>query len=283
MKTRKNMREKHKMPTIHQKRLTTSSGDSSRLPIDPKTSRPIAPMAQPGYYPNYHVLSQQNYWDEATRKVVLNRVNNPPPIRFFSPEEAQLMQAVCNRLLPQDDRDEDHKIPVVNFIDERLYAGRISGYRYEDMPPDQEAHHLGLQAIEQIAHHMFGTSFTELSPHAQDSVLQTLHDFDPPAAQEIWQKMSVKHFWPLLMQDVVQAYYAHPYAWDEVGFGGPAYPRGYMRLEHGRPEPWEADEKRYDWEPPANSLSGKDTPMGGEKNVSPAGHGDHPSGQSGTH
>ena len=35
------------------------------------------------------------------------------------------------------------------------------------------------------------------------------------------------------MQDVVEAYYAHPYAWDEVGFGGPAYPRGYMRLERG--------------------------------------------------
>lgn len=283
MKTRKNVKEKHKTAITYQQPLTSQDEDSSRLPVDPHTGQPIAPMAQPGYYPNYHVLNQQGYWDEATRKVVLDRVNNPPPIRFFSPEEAQLMKAVCDRLLPQDDRDEAHKIPVVNFIDERLYMGRISGYRYEDMPPDQEAHRLGLQAIEQIAQHMFSISFTELSPRAQDEVLQTLHDFDPPAAQEIWRKMSVKHYWPLLMQDVVQAYYAHPYAWDEVGFGGPAYPRGYMRLEHGRPEPWESDEKRYDWEPPANSLSGKYTPMGGKEKVSPAEHGEQPSGQSGTH
>jgi hypothetical protein len=27
--------------------------------------------------------------------------------------------------------------------------------------------------------------------------------------------------------------YAHPYAWDEIGFGGPAYPRGYGALNFG--------------------------------------------------
>ena len=38
----------------------------------------------------------------------------------------------------------------------------------------------------------------------------------------------------LLVQDCVTAYYSHPWAWDEIGFGGPAYPRAYMRLEAGR-------------------------------------------------
>ena len=60
--------------------------------------------------------------------------------------------------------------------------------------------------------------------------------------------MAVERFWLLLVQDVVGAYYAHPYAWDEIGFGGPAYPRGYMRLENGEPEPWEVDERRYEWD-----------------------------------
>ena len=54
-------------------------------------------------------------------------------------------------------------------------------------------------------------------------------------------------FWVLLVQDCVDAYYSHPWAWDEIGFGGPAYPRAYMRLERGEPEPWEVEEKRYDW------------------------------------
>ena len=64
--------------------------------------------------------------------------------------------------------------------------------------------------------------------------------------------MSVKRFWPMLVGDCSAVYYAHPWAWDEIGFGGPAYPRGYMRLEGGEPEPWEVDEQRYEWIAPAS-------------------------------
>jgi hypothetical protein len=235
-------------------------------------------MAQPGYYPGFSTLSQQLFWDEATRQSVLNRVEHVPPIRFFTHEEAQLMKAVCDRLIPQDDRDEAHKIPLVERIDDRLSSGRIDGYRYEDMPPDNEAHRLGLLAIEDIAVHLYDTSFLHLGPLEQDTVLQTIHQAKPPAGHDIWQKMSVHRFWMLLMQDVVEAYYAHPYAWDEIGFGGPAYPRGYMRLEGGKPEPWEAEEQRYDWEAPGTSRSGAYVPLGG-----PGGHKQITPGQEGTH
>lgn len=252
--------------------------DPSRLPIDPKTGQPIPPGAQPGYYAGFSTLSQQAFWDEATRNVVLARIERVPPLRFFSAEEAQVMQAVCDRLLPQDDRDEAHKIPVVNYIDERLYSGRIDGYRFEDMPPDPEAHRLGLQAIEMIAKHLYGKPFQELDQTEQDRVLKTIHDADPPAARQIWQKVSVHRYWMLILQDVLDAYYAHPYAWDEIGFGGPAYPRGYMRLERGEPEPWEVREKRYEWNAPAASLSDRYEPIGG-----PGGHKQQISGQEGTH
>ena len=46
----------------------------------------------------------------------------------------------------------------------------------------------------------------------------------------------------MIMSDAIDAYYAHPWAWDEIGFGGPAYPRAYTRLERGEPEPWEVEE-----------------------------------------
>ena len=68
--------------------------------------------------------------------------------------------------------------------------------------------------------------------------------------------MSVHRFWQLIMGDAIDAYYAHPWAWDEVGFGGPAYPRAYTRLERGEPEPWEVEEKRYDWLAPEAAASG---------------------------
>lgn len=252
--------------------------DTSLLPVDVTTGQPIEPMEQPGYYPGYHTLSQKPFWDKATRDVVMNRVENVPPIRFFTPDEARLMQAVCDRLIPQDDRDDAHKIAIVNYIDERLHSGRIDGYRFEDMPPDAEAHRLGLKAIEAIAQHMYHKPFVQLGQREQDSVLQSIHDTNPPAAQDIWQKMSVQRFWMLLMQDAIDAYYAHPYAWDEIGFGGPAYPRGYMRLEGGKPEPWEVEEQRYDWKAPADALSDTYRPIGGE-----GGHKQQTPGQEGTH
>jgi hypothetical protein len=44
------------------------------------------------------------------------------------------------------------------------------------------------------------------------------------------------------MRDVLHAYYSHPTAWNEIGFGGPASPRGYVRMGYDRRDPWEAVE-----------------------------------------
>ncbi len=35
----------------------------------------------------------------------------------------------------------------------------------------------------------------------------------------------------------------------------PAYPRAYTRLERGEPEPWEVEEKRYEWVAPEGAVS----------------------------
>ncbi len=39
--------------------------------------------------------------------------------------------------------------------------------------------------------------------------------------------------WSVVMRAVLSAFYSHPWAWNEIGFGGPAYPRGYARLGVG--------------------------------------------------
>jgi hypothetical protein len=41
------------------------------------------------------------------------------------------------------------------------------------------------------------------------------------------------------MRMLLAAFYSHPWAWNEIGFGGPAYPRGYARLGVGQRETWE--------------------------------------------
>jgi hypothetical protein len=40
----------------------------------------------------------------------------------------------------------------------------------------------------------------------------------------------------LALQQILGLCYAQPITSDEIGFGGPAYPRGYCALNHGAPE-----------------------------------------------
>jgi hypothetical protein len=45
--------------------------------------------------------------------------------------------------------------------------------------------------------------------------------------------LNVARAWAVVMRAVLAEFYSHPWAWNEIGFGGPAYPRGYMRLQPG--------------------------------------------------
>jgi Gluconate 2-dehydrogenase subunit 3 len=234
----------------------TTALQSGRDPLlDPATRVPLEPKLTPGYYPGFHTLDQQHYWDAATRKVVLDRVHNIPPLRFFTPEAAATMQAVIDRILPQDDRTDATCIPILPFLDERLHLNRIEGFRYEDMPSDQDAYRLAVRAIDAMSYELYSKPFDQLRMLEQQTLLQSLHDNQPQAAQNLWQQMNLKRFWSMLITDCCTIYYAHPYAWDEIGFGGPAYPRGYMRIENGEAEAWEVNEQRYEWLAPDGTLS----------------------------
>jgi len=240
-----------------------TDADPDLLLRDPATGEPLPPRAQPGYYPGYSTLAQRRAWEPATRELVLDRVENVPPIRFFSADEIALLSAICDRILPQDDRDAGHRIPIVPQIDKRLYEGSSDGYRYDDMPPDPQAYRRALAAIDGTARRRFARGFLELAVYEREALLAALHDADLAGADDLWHGLPVHRFWMLLVQDCVEAYYAHPYAWDEIGFGGPAYPRAYMRLERGDPEPWEVRERRYAWRAPDGSRSDAPGPVAG--------------------
>jgi hypothetical protein len=232
---------------------------TDRLPLDAETRKPLKPRPQPGYYPGYDVVSQQSFWDGATRELVLKRLNPAPPLRFFNPQEAELMRVVCDHILPQDDRDPGHRIEIVPNIDERLFNKKGPGYCYENMPPDDEAYRLFLQALELMGQANYGRPFLDLTWREQEEILQALNKGKPQeGAGEIWKRLSVPVMWTLLVGDCITAYYQHPWSWSEIGYGGPAYPRAYMRLERGQPEPWEVEEQRYAWEAPPGSLSDLD-------------------------
>jgi hypothetical protein len=235
------------------------AADPALCPRDPATGEALEPRIQPGYYAGFSTLSQRPFWEQATRDLVEERVAHSleqvPQPKHFSEEAWKFWTTVFSHLIPQTDRVPERRVPIVPVLDKRLANNQTSGYRYADMPHDPVVYEWGMEAIDAEAEERYGGKFLLLPHMQQDLVLKAIHDGKPAAAKAIWRKMSVQRFWELVMADAAEAYYAHPWAWDEIGFGGPAYPRAYTRLERGEPEPWEVEEQRYEWAAPSSSVS----------------------------
>jgi Gluconate 2-dehydrogenase subunit 3 len=196
-----------------------------------------------GRFPDYDVLDNAGHWDEVTREIVLDRVNRTPEIRFFSEPEATTAGALCDLLTAQD---REPRIPVLNYVDEKLAQGSLDGYRYFDMPDDRDVWRIVLRGLdEQSQKRAGGATFASLSDEQR---LGVVSDFaDGKLRGGVWEEINVKHAFSVVMRAVIQAFYSHPWAWNEIGFGGPAYPRGYSRfgsphLQVAECEPWEGRE-----------------------------------------
>ena len=202
----------------------------------------------PSRYPGYDVLAKwaSPDWDDQTREAVRRRLEEVPPIRFFSPDEAALLEAVVERLIPQPDRLPEARVPIVPFIDERLHEDRRQGYRYEGMPPQRDAWRAGLAGVDQAARALRGRPFVELAAADQDAVLRCVESGSPPG--DAWERLDVKRFFASVLCDTaVKTYYAHPLAWNETGYNGPSSPRGHVRKWIGGVDPWEAHERKTLW------------------------------------
>ncbi len=225
-------------------RLMGRRAEEAARHADPAVPHPPAGGGGHTPYPTYDVMAPDKWahdWDPKTRRVVLDRLHNVPERGFFSPREYATLAAVCARLLPQEDRPADLRIPIAPFIDRRLDQGSGNGYRYEDMPWDDTAYRRGLQGIDETSRALRGgRDFVALAPDEQDVVLGAVEDGEPPG--ETWRTLPARRFFRQLLQDVIQVYYAHPAAWNEIGFQGPASPRGHIRLALDKRDPWEAEE-----------------------------------------
>lgn len=191
-------------------------------------------------YPGYDVLDKWDTpsWNAITREVVAKRLNEVPARQFFNEHEWRTLEAVCNRLVPQPDRPND-PVPIVPWIDDKAHRHRSEGYRFHDMPAMEEAWRKGLRGIDEESQRLFGRLFADLAGDAQDEVLRAVQNGDVEGGS--WHGMNVRRFFTsTLLKETVSVYYAHPSAWSEMGFGGPASPRGYVRLGFDQADPWEA-------------------------------------------
>ena len=195
----------------------------------------------PERYPGYDVLNKRDTpsWNEATRRVVDHRLAVPRAPRSLTPEEFALVSSLADLVTPQP----DHRphIPVAALIDEKLTTHRQDGYRSPGMPRELEAWRRGLCALEAESRSAHGRAFHELPRNLQHELLRKMQSGD--LHHEAWQGMSPASFFSRrLLNDIVSAYWSHPTAWSEIGWGGPASPRGYVRMGYDERDPWEAAE-----------------------------------------
>jgi hypothetical protein len=180
-----------------------------------------------GRYPDYNVFDAAGTWDAATARVIDERMaKGSRRLTFFTVDEEPTVRAFCDVVTAQDG---EPRVPVVELVDEKLGAGRLDGYQYDDMPDDRETWRIVLRGLDETARERYAaTGFAALDGEAREAVIGQLAAGSLHG--ESWDVLNVKRAFAVCMRAVLAEFYSHPWAWNEIGFGGPAYPRGYMRL-----------------------------------------------------
>jgi gluconate 2-dehydrogenase subunit 3-like protein len=211
------------------------------------TTAPRISQATGDRFPGFNVLGHARHWDPVTAGVVLSRIGRPPDIRFFTPAEEATATALCDRLLGQDG---EPKVEVVPQIDARLAEQETDGWHYADMPEDGQAWRESLRFLDEDSQAACSREFARASVEDQRAVIQAVQDL----GAKDWHGLNAAHVWSLWTRYACTAFYAHPSAWNEIGFPGPAYPRGYKNPGVDAREPFEV----ADAIPSDDPVQGKD-------------------------
>lgn len=208
-------------------------------------------------YPGYDVLLKRDTpsWDEVTREVIDERLATRNSPRFCNDAQWRALSALCAVLVPHSckapcaeqhgnvGRWFDPVVPVAALVDGKLLNDERDGYRDARMPVLRDAWRVGLAAIDVESRRAHGAAFADLDEGKQRDLVKRMQkgELKDPA----WEGMPSNVFFELrAMHDIVAAYFSHPQSWNEIGFGGPANPRGYVRLQANRRDPWEGAEAK---------------------------------------
>ena len=177
------------------------------------------------------MLAQAGSWDLVTRGVVLGRLGPLGPLSFFTVEQEPTLRALCDRLL---DQGCEPRVPIAEMVDNRLAIRRGDGFRHKDMPEDWIAWPLSVEGLDADAREKTGRPLHDLGTDEQIQLIDHVRQLEGE-----WHDMPAGRLFELWTRYVCDAFYSHPWAWNEIGFGGPAYPEGTRTSDPDRREPWE--------------------------------------------
>lgn len=133
--------------------------------------------------------------------MLVGRIDRTPPggWRFFTADEALLVEAVAEQIIPADQDAGAKQAGVVSFIDRQL----ASPYRRF-----QEKYRAGLECLQATSRQMFGKPFGDLAWHDQTALLESLEA--GRAAKELWTGPSAAEFFSLVRDHTMQGFYGSP-------------------------------------------------------------------------
>jgi gluconate 2-dehydrogenase gamma chain len=150
---------------------------------------------------------------------------------FFTPEEARLVEAVAEQIIPADKDPGAKDAGVVIFIDRQLvgpYARHQTPYRN------------GLHALQETCRRQFSRPFEALGRDDQTKVLASLEAGWAP--HELWKSPTGAEFFNLVLEHTMQGFYGSPQDGGNRNYVsytmlGAEYPRdvGSNRNPGGRP------------------------------------------------
>jgi len=119
--------------------------------------------------------------------------------RFFTEEEAELVGAICEQIIPSDQDPGAQEAGVVNFIDKQLV-----GFHKRFQPQ----YRAGLVGTQETSQQMFGRNFASLTWDEQTAVLKALES--GKAAGKTWSTQSSGEFFRMIRDHTMQGFYGSP-------------------------------------------------------------------------
>ena len=194
------------------------------------------------YTPDFDVLRSKEEWDKETRDVVMSRTSTPPPALTLRQHEVDTLTAIASVLLG------DNRTSILQFVmdhfDKKMRSNIGESQRKRGIPPFPLLIHKGIDTFNELSVSVHGQEFSALDTQTRWNFISSL--ISNPVPFEIAElHIQSKDFLSSIHTEAVNAYFSHPIVWSEIGYAGPAYPRGYVRIERGLLDPWEA-KSRYE-------------------------------------
>lgn len=188
------------------------------------------------YYPTYDVLNAKNEWDEATQRVIFNRLHINES-GTLTPEMNRTVQALTGVLFPSHIGEQT--LSIVMVLDQRIKQGHLKTYPKLASLSKEFIIKNGLTYVEEEAFFDYKKPFVLLEKQDRVNLVERLKL--NKGNQQIWELTTSELFYQTISSELVKIIYSDPSIWSQIGYGGPAYPRGYYAFGPGQFDQWEAE------------------------------------------